>query len=78
MDLVWEGLAEADIYVIEDSIKGIHSGQRAKDLLSNAGIHVNLHLIGISASISKQQALKTAGAQQVFEDINAVLCALIE
>ena len=63
----------ADVYVVEDSIKGFHSGTRARDLLLNVGIRINLHLIGVSQSLNKQQALKAAGAQQVFEDLNAAL-----
>jgi phosphoglycolate phosphatase-like HAD superfamily hydrolase len=73
VDLIWQNLAGADVYVIEDSIKGLHSGKRARDLLLDVGIRIDLHLIGVSKSINKQQALRAAGAQQVFEDVNAVL-----
>jgi hypothetical protein len=77
VDLIWGNLDGADVYVIEDSIKGFHSGQHAKDLLSGAGISINLHLIGISPSSGKQQALVSSGAQQVFEDINSALSKLL-
>jgi phosphoglycolate phosphatase-like HAD superfamily hydrolase len=72
-DLIWQNLEGSDVYVIEDSIKGLHSGKSARELLLDMGIRINLHLVGVSKSINKQQALKAAGAQQVFEDINAVL-----
>jgi len=73
VDLLWGDLHEADVYVIEDSIKGFHSAQRAKELLMAAGVQIRLHLIGISSISNKRQALHAAGAQHVYEDINAAL-----
>ncbi len=66
----WSALDGASIFIFEDSIKGIESGLRAKTLLSDFGIQVELTLIGISDQPIKQQALSKYTAT-LLSDINA-------
>jgi hypothetical protein len=65
----WQALAGAKLFAFEDSKGGLESVQKACQLLESIGIHVDLHLIGISAQADKIKALLEI-TDQIYPDIN--------
>ena len=61
-DSGWRMLAGAEIFVFEDSVKGLHSLRAAQGRLESLGGHVPAHLSGIAKSPHKRQGLEAAGA----------------
>lgn len=74
-DAVWSDLADSNVYVFEDSYKGIISVLDAVALLESHGINIDVHPIGISPNPSKAGSLQRTGAR-VFENINQALDTL--
>lgn len=65
-------LAGAEIFVFEDSVKGLHSLRAAQGRLESLGVTVPAHLSGHSEEPYKRQGLEAAGAL-MFSDIEQVL-----
>jgi len=65
----WSKLNNTRVIIFEDSTKGMISGLRAKELLSQVDIEINLKLIGVSSQLVKRYALQTV-ADIVYSDIN--------
>jgi phosphoglycolate phosphatase-like HAD superfamily hydrolase len=62
-DSAWETLAGAEVYVFEDSAKGMQSASAACDILGEHGVKVHLELLGITQSKTKEHSLQAAGAR---------------
>jgi hypothetical protein len=78
IDAFWPILDGAEIYAFEDSVTGFQSALSAQRVLSELGIQLDLRLIGISDSRTKQVALEVAGATHVFEDLNQALAEVFK
>ncbi len=67
----WSDLMETRVIIFEDSTKGLKSGIRAMEYLSELGIKIDLSLIGVSVNNVKRQALKSL-AHRILSNINEV------
>lgn len=65
----WQVFSNASLFAFEDSKAGLASVQKACQLLSSRGIHIDARLIGISGQADKINALLEI-ADQVYADIN--------
>jgi len=65
----WAILQGAEIFIFEDSVKGLQSGIAAKSLLKSLGIEIQLRLIGITENLIKKDALLGI-AEKVLPTIN--------
>jgi hypothetical protein len=74
----WQKLDGGVIYAFEDTVTGFQSAQSAQKVLSETGIMIDLRLMGVSASTTKQQALEEGGAAQVFDDLNQALNSVLK
>ena len=61
-DSGWRMLAGAEIFVFEDSVKGLHSLRAAQGRLESLGVTCRPILVGIAKSPHKRQGLEAAGA----------------
>lgn len=61
-DPVWQRLHKTQVYVFEDAVAGLKSARAARDLLDGIDIPITLHLLGVTESEAKRQALEAAGA----------------
>ncbi len=65
----WSQLNQINVVILEDSIKGLLSGLKAKEMLTQIGIDIKLDLVGISKNTVKRQALKTI-TDSIYSEIN--------
>lgn len=65
------------LHIFEDSPAGMRGGKHAVELLAEFGLHVDLHLWGVSDHPEKAAALETTGAR-VLPDINQALEAALQ
>lgn len=77
LDPTWRNLNGGQAWVFEDATGGLESLRIAAELLMGRGILLEAHLVGISGSPVKQQALRAAGAV-VYPDLDAALSAFYE
>lgn len=68
----WRTLDGAQVFVFEDSAKGLQSAQAAQDLLISIEIRVEMQLCGITQGSAKTMALEQAGAR-LFSDVGEAL-----
>ncbi|MFP3855201.1 MAG: hypothetical protein ACLFWD_13010 [Anaerolineales bacterium] len=68
-DSFWRGLDTAQVFVFEDSARGLRSGLSAVDSLKNIDVRINIELIGISQHPAKRAELEAVGAR-VYPDVN--------
>lgn len=62
-----------DLYVVEDTLGGIRSTQRAGEILQQSGFDVNVHALGLtSGSVSKVEAFTQAGVSH-FENWESLI-----
>ena len=71
-DSGWRVFAGAEIFVFEDSVKGLHSLRAAKVRLESLGVACRPILVGVTKSLHKRQGLEAAGAQ-MFSDIEQAM-----
>lgn len=74
-DPAWKKLSGAEIYVFEDSAKGMQSTSAACDILGEHGVRVYLECYGITDSKLKTRSLHAAGAR-VFPSLQDALEAI--
>ena len=60
---LWQEFDGAEVTIFEDTTAGLNSALAAKDVLEQAGVAIQLRLVGISEAPSKQAALEGVGAQ---------------
>jgi hypothetical protein len=77
IDKVWQEFHGAKIYVFEDTMTGMKSALRAKELLCENDIQIKLTLVGIATAKEKQESLFGLGAQ-VYPDLGQALGLLFE
>ena len=68
----WQRLADAQVYVFEDTPSGIKSLQDAQEVLENKGINIKTSYIGVSRKLVKRKALLASSAQ-VFRSLTQAL-----
>ena len=71
-DSAWETLADARVYVFEDSPKGLRSASDACDILGDHGVKVHLVCYGITQSKAQERRLQAVGAR-VFRSLQDAL-----
>ncbi len=71
-DSGWRVFAGAEIFVFEDSVKGLHSLRAAQGHLESLGVTCRPILVGVAKSPHKRQGLEAAGAQ-MFSDVEQAL-----
>jgi hypothetical protein len=62
IDDSWAALHQAQIYIFEDTVRGLTSLQTGRDLLNQKNIELQISAFGITANPSKRAALESAGA----------------
>ncbi len=60
---LWQEFDGAEVTMFEDTTAGLKSALAAKDVLEQAGVAIQLRLVGISEAASKRSALEGVGAQ---------------
>jgi hypothetical protein len=71
----WMGLEGSQVFVFEDTVRGMKSARTAGEILAKMDIHIQVELYGITDSRPKQEALSDFGAA-VFPDLSAALTSL--
>jgi hypothetical protein len=62
IDAGWLALDQAQVYIFEDTVRGLTSLQLGRDLLRQKNIDFQVSAFGITANPSKRAALESAGA----------------
>lgn len=75
MDQAWTGLDKTDLFVFEDSAKGLRSAQAATAILKDHGVSLRTFFYGVSESQPKRAALSAAGAS-LFDSIQCALACV--
>jgi phosphoglycolate phosphatase-like HAD superfamily hydrolase len=68
----FDGLNGAQVFVFEDSVKGLRSAQAARDRLAEHGIDIEILPMGISDGGPKREKLEAWGVE-VYDDISSAL-----
>jgi phosphoglycolate phosphatase-like HAD superfamily hydrolase len=68
----FERLRNAQVYVFEDSVKGLRSAALARDRLATHGIEIDVIPLGVSPGGPKRERLRAYGAE-VYSDISEAL-----
>ena len=71
----WRDFSQAQVHVFEDSPGGLNSAQQASQILSQAGIQIQVNLIGIGQHTDKTDTLLRI-TDQIYPDLNS--CPLID
>ena len=69
---LFAALDGAQVFVFEDSVKGMQSARLASERLADAGVEIELGLLGISPEGAKRDRLKAYGVN-VYDDISEAL-----
>ncbi len=72
-DPTWETLSGAEIFVFEDSAKGLESVAAAQACLDRVEVSIQTTKLGVTESVDKRQSLEAAGAE-VFPNLEQALC----
>jgi hypothetical protein len=75
IDDTWEALDQAQVYIFEDTVRGLTSLQSARDALHHKNIDLKVSAFGITANPSKRAALESAGAAVYPTLLEALLVA---
>jgi len=73
----WGRLKGVQVWIFEDSVKGLHSLQMARRMLAKRGICFKMKMCGITTSEPKSQVLLRAGAE-VYPDLNDALDRVLD
>lgn len=74
IDGTWGALDQAQVYIFEDTVRGLTSLQVGRDLLHQKNIDLQVSAFGITANPSKRTALESAGAT-VYPTLSEALLA---
>jgi phosphoglycolate phosphatase-like HAD superfamily hydrolase len=73
---LWQEFSGAEVTMFEDTTAGLKSALAAKVVLEQAGVAIDLRLVGISEAASKRSALEGVGAQ-VYPSLGLALHSLM-
>lgn len=66
-----------DVWVVEDSVIGVHAASAAIDLINKGDLRAHLHALGVSAGGPKAEALSTL-CETIVADVNQAIAYIVE